>query len=201
MTSTTSMTTMAAAVLGMLALLPSTTSQAAAPPPPYDQGGGRQITLDDGRIVDRDTVYRFLPATLPIASTRISSPYGRRLDPFGTGAIEMHGGTDFPAPAGTPVYAAGAGTVTAVGPSGDYGTMVEVTHPFGFVTRYAHLSTTAVVKRQIVDRATTLGTVGTSGRSTGNHLYWETIRDGRRIDPVGFAIGAYRTYFEIGAQP
>ncbi len=169
-------------------------------PPPYDLGGGRPIKLDDGRLLDRDTVYRFLPATLPLATADVSSPFGLRHDPFGSGAVEMHGGADFRAPIGTPVHATAAGTVTAAGTSGAYGVMVEITHPFGFKTRYAHLASITVQVGEVVDRNTVVGTVGNSGRSSGPHLLWETWKNGIRIDPIAFAIRAYAEYVALGTN-
>jgi murein DD-endopeptidase MepM/ murein hydrolase activator NlpD len=176
-------------------------AQEKPPPPPYNKGGGRSVMLDNGRSLPRDVVYRFLPAMLPLTTAEVTSPYGLRPDPFGGGSIEMHPGTDFRAPIGTPVHASAAGTVTAANNEAGYGMMVEVQHAFGYITRYAHLSRVDVAVGQIVDRDDILGLVGDTGRSTGPHLYWQIIENGKAIDPVDFAVTAYAAYEALGQQP
>ncbi len=186
---------------GLPLLLLAQASPAAAqtndvPPVPYTRPGGQVLTFN-GMKLSRDTVFRLLPATLPLANIRVSSLYGMRPNPFGGYGIEMHPGVDFAAPIGTPVFATGAGIVTFVGWDGAYGNMVEITHGFGFKTRYGHLSGFNVTDGKIVDRNTIIGVVGSTGRSTGPHLYWEVWHLGVRIDPIQFVLEAYSLYNKL----
>ena len=172
-------------------------AQAQRPPPvPYEQGGGQMLTVN-GHQLSRDTVFRFLPVTLPLASIRVTSLFGMRPNPFGGYGTEMHPGVDFGAPMGTPVYATGAGIVTFTGSSGAYGEMVEITHGLAFRTRYGHLSQILVNQGQIIDRNTVIGLVGNSGRSTAPHIYWEVWRGSERIDPIQFVLKAYALYHHL----
>jgi murein DD-endopeptidase MepM/ murein hydrolase activator NlpD len=97
-----------------------------------------------------------------------------------------HEGLDITAPYGTPIIAPGAGRVTRVGWENGYGLAVEIDHGYGVVTRYAHLSRTAVAAGQVVKRGDRLGFVGSTGLSTGPHLHYEVIVDGRPTDPLRF---------------
>jgi murein DD-endopeptidase MepM/ murein hydrolase activator NlpD len=115
----------------------------------------------------------------------LTSGYGYRIDPF-TRAPAMHTGIDFRADYGAPVRAAGSGHVVSAEYAGGYGNMVEVDHGNGVVTRYAHLSAIRVAVGQTVDGTTILGRVGSTGRSTGAHLHYETRVDGEAVDPQRF---------------
>ena len=95
-----------------------------------------------------------------------------------------HLGTDYAASTGTPVHAAAVGTVTNAGRKGGYGLLVEIEHPKGYRTRYAHLSKIQVKKGQHVAQKQGIGRVGTTGRSTGPHLHYEIIKNGRHINPT-----------------
>jgi murein DD-endopeptidase MepM/ murein hydrolase activator NlpD len=169
---------------------------AQVPPMPYNKGGGQTLTIN-GLKVSRDMVFRFLPVTLPLAKIRVTSLYGLRMNPFGGYGVEMHPGVDFAAPIGTPVFSTAAGVVTFAGISGEYGAMVEVSHGLGFKTRYAHLSEIDVAPGEIVDRNHIVGLVGSSGRSTGPHLYLEIWHYGIRIDPVRFILEANALYYRL----
>ncbi|MBY0278108.1 peptidoglycan DD-metalloendopeptidase family protein [Candidatus Binatia bacterium] len=117
----------------------------------------------------------------PVAA-RVSSAYGTRRDPF-TGEPEFHAGLDLAAPRGTPVRAAADGTVEFSGRRGDAGNLVEIAHPDGTRTRYAHLDGTQVRAGDTVRAGQVLGAVGSTGRSTGPHLHFAVERAGRPIDP------------------
>jgi murein DD-endopeptidase MepM/ murein hydrolase activator NlpD len=97
----------------------------------------------------------------------------------------MHTGTDFAAPRGTPIYAAGNGTVVQVGRNGGYGKYVRIRHNGTFQTAYAHLSGYARKTRRgvRVKQGQIIGYVGSTGRSTGPHLHYEVLRNGRQINP------------------
>jgi murein DD-endopeptidase MepM/ murein hydrolase activator NlpD len=98
----------------------------------------------------------------------------------------MHTGVDYRAPSGTPVKATGAGVVITAEYRGGYGRTVEIDHGNGLSTRYAHLSTILVEEGERVSAGTVIGQVGSTGRSTGPHLHYETRVRGEAADPLGF---------------
>jgi len=127
---------------------------------------------------------RQVPTQLPVAGEfLLTSPFGYRLDPF-TRLPSLHEGIDFVAPVGTPVLATAAGEVIRAEFAGAYGNLVELAHPQGFVTRYAHLHTIAVRPGELVAQHAELGTLGNTGRSTGPHLHYEVHFKGRAMHPT-----------------
>jgi murein DD-endopeptidase MepM/ murein hydrolase activator NlpD len=119
---------------------------------------------------------------LPVAAP-VSSPFGWRSDPF-HGATRFHRGVDIAAAYGREVPAAGTGQVVFAGEQGGYGHTVVIEHAGGIRTRYAHLSSLQVETGQQVSEGTIVGRVGTSGRSTGPHLHFEVLQDGKPVDPA-----------------
>jgi len=121
----------------------------------------------------------------PIDGARLTSTYGRRRHPI-LGYTRMHRGIDFAAPRGTPIYAAGDGTVTSAGRNGAYGRYIEIRHNSSYSTAYAHLNGIANgVSRGIrVTQGQVIGYVGSTGRSTGPHLHYEIHRNGHSINPL-----------------
>jgi murein DD-endopeptidase MepM/ murein hydrolase activator NlpD len=113
----------------------------------------------------------------------VTSPFGRRKHPT-TGKESFHDGVDFGATCGTPVRAAGSGTVVSVERSRAYGLRVVIRHDNGLETFYGHLSDASIDVGDDVDSATTVGHVGSSGLSTGCHLHFGTRRTGQPIDPL-----------------
>ena len=122
--------------------------------------------------------------------THVTSGFGARIDPI-TGQASKHTGVDLAAAEGTPIPAAMDGVVIAAGPRGGYGNAIEVAHPDGTSTLYAHASGVAVTQGERVSAGETLGWVGQTGRSTGPHLHLEVRRAGQPLDP-GQALKAYR---------
>jgi murein DD-endopeptidase MepM/ murein hydrolase activator NlpD len=114
-----------------------------------------------------------------------SSPFGVRVDPF-LHVPAMHTGIDFRGSYGEPIHATAAGTVTSAGWSGGYGQMVEVDHGNGLATRYGHLSEIDVKVGQSIRIGQVVGRLGSTGRSTGPHLHYETRVDGEAVDPQKF---------------
>lgn len=114
-----------------------------------------------------------------------SSPFGVRVDPF-LHVPAMHTGIDFRGTYGEPIHATAAGTVTSAGWSGGYGQMVEVDHGNGLATRYGHLSEIDVKVGQSIRIGQVVGRLGSTGRSTGPHLHYETRVDGEAVDPQKF---------------
>jgi murein DD-endopeptidase MepM/ murein hydrolase activator NlpD len=127
-----------------------------------------------------------VPVRKPIVGEiDLSSSFGVRSDPFGRGPA-MHSGLDFRSSHGDPVRATATGTVAAAGWNGGYGRMVEIDHGNGISTRYGHLSEIDVKVGQSVRIGQTIGRVGSTGRSTGPHLHYETRIDGDAVDPQKF---------------
>ena len=135
-----------------------------------------------------------VPLRAPIVGDdNLTSNFGPRKDPF-TGAARMHAGMDFRSPVGTPVRTAAAGRVVVAGPTGGYGNLVEIEHGNGLTTRYGHLSAINVTVDQPVAAGTIVGLVGSTGRSTGPHLHYETRLAGNALDPAHF-LAAGQTLF------
>ena len=128
---------------------------------------------------------RGIPFRRPVAGAPVSSHFGPRLDPF-LGRMAMHTGTDFRAPRGTDIRAPAPGVVIFAGRNGGYGKSVELRHPGGIVTRFAHLSRISVAKGQNVASLDVIGKVGSTGRSTGPHLHYEIRINDRPENPGPF---------------
>ncbi|HLO77126.1 MAG TPA: M23 family metallopeptidase [Magnetospirillum sp.] len=127
-----------------------------------------------------------LPLAVPIhGEFELNSGFGTRADPLNHRSA-IHEGLDFGAPIGTPVYATGEGTVTLAEPWDRYGNTIEIDHGNGVSTRYAHLSRIKVKEGQRVNRATVIGLVGNTGRSTGAHLHYEVRVSDNAKDPIKF---------------
>ena len=129
-------------------------------------------------------VKRF-PLAKPLTNGKISSRFGRRVDPF-LGRYANHSGMDFKATTGTPVLATGPGKVIKAGWLGGYGRLVEIQHTGGITTRYAHLSRIHVKVGDYVSTGKRIGRVGSTGRSTGPHLHYETRVSNRAVNPNRF---------------
>jgi murein DD-endopeptidase MepM/ murein hydrolase activator NlpD len=126
-----------------------------------------------------------VPQIAPAADQRITSTFGYRRDPF-TRRAAMHSGIDFKGALGSPIYAAAMGQVSFAGWKSGYGKCVEISHPNGMMTRYAHLSRIDVAVGQSIDAGETLGGLGSTGRSTGPHLHFEVRINGRAVNPRPF---------------
>ena len=129
--------------------------------------------------------------TLPIPGAPVTSSFGWRIHPI-LGYRKFHYGVDFGAPRGTPVRAAATGTVEACGREAAEGTFVRLRHAGRTVTLYAHLDSFAAMLRQgqAVRAGEVIAYVGSTGLSTGPHLYYEVRVDGRAIDPIGSPLRA-----------
>lgn len=131
----------------------------------------------------------------PLRTMRVSSPYGRkRMHPI-LRRVLPHNGVDYAAVRGTPVYATADGVVSGAGDRGGFGNMIEIQHPNGYTTRYAHLSRIAPAVRSgvAVRQGELIGQVGMTGLATGPHLHYEVRRGGRPVDPA-------RLVFEAGVS-
>ena len=128
-----------------------------------------------------------VPSDKPVqAAVTMMSAFGYRSDPFNHRAA-MHPGIDLSGSYGTPIYATADGTVLRAGwNSGGYGNLVELDHGRGITTRYGHMSAILVSPGQHVTRGQQVGRMGSTGRSTGSHLHYEVLIDGRAVNPIPF---------------
>lgn len=133
------------------------------------------------------------PTVVVAGRGTVTSPFGDRVDPL-DGAHHFHSGVDVAAAEGTPILAARDGVVVSAGPRGDYGNAVELRHGDGTTTLYAHASKLEVVPGQQVREGEPIAQVGSTGRSTGNHLHFEVRKGGKALAPgqVGAALQVYR---------
>jgi len=125
------------------------------------------------------------PSRLPVNAPRITSGFGLRMDPM-TRRRARHTGIDFAAPRNSLIRAAGGGRVVFAGYRSAYGNTVEIDHGNGLSTRYAHASRLLVRRGEIVLPAQAIAAVGSTGRSTGPHVHFEVLRNGRPVEPRDF---------------
>ncbi|HEU0224540.1 MAG TPA: M23 family metallopeptidase [Steroidobacteraceae bacterium] len=145
----------------------------------------RQLTALQNLILTRELARQIVPGGRPVEAGYISSLYGQRTDPF-DGHQASHQGIDFAGAPGTRVLAVADGIVSHAGPDGGYGRLIELTHGNGYVTRYAHNAKLLVEPGQTVKRGDAIALMGSTGRSTGTHLHFEVLRDGRSVNPLSF---------------
>lgn len=128
-----------------------------------------------------------VPPLLPDKrKVHLSSSFGGRIDPV-FGGYERHTGQDFAVDRGYPVYATGDGVVEkAESRFGGYGNMIVINHGYGYKTRYAHLNTVEVKDGMKVQRGERIGTVGSTGKSTGPHLHYEVEYRGSKVNPMKY---------------
>jgi murein DD-endopeptidase MepM/ murein hydrolase activator NlpD len=152
-----------------------------------------QTVLDkvEAAAAKQSVAYMSMPVRQPVNTTRIGSGFGDRIDPI-NGRLAFHSGIDFDAPIGTPIRSAGGGRVKSASLVSDLGNMIEIDHGNGLVTRYAHTSKMYVKVGDLVTPGQVIGEVGNTGRSTGPHLHFEIIHNGRYVDPA--------PYLSVGAQ-
>jgi murein DD-endopeptidase MepM/ murein hydrolase activator NlpD len=138
-----------------------------------------EITFNNLHLID-EVFISGLPVSAEGAS--ISSPFGTRSDPF-TGRLRRHKGIDIASAIGSSIFATAAGVVTLSEEQNGYGYMVEINHGGGFMTRYAHASSLLVSVGQVVEKGQEIAVIGLTGRSTGPHVHYEVVKDGRQINP------------------
>ncbi|HBA35589.1 MAG TPA: hypothetical protein DCZ12_15800 [Gammaproteobacteria bacterium] len=121
----------------------------------------------------------------PIKKGWLSSPYGWRISPF-EGKKQFHKGVDFAGQYGREIIAVAGGVVTFAGDHVDYGKMVEINHGNDYITRYAHNQENLVKVGERVKKGQVIAKMGNTGRSTGPHVHFEVIVNGKHIDPKKF---------------
>lgn len=149
----------------------------------------QKLNLLETTLLNRKLQNEVLPAGRPIDGGWMSSGYGRRTDPF-TGRKAHHTGVDFAGKLGSDVVAVGAGVVTWSGEREGYGLMVEISHGNGYITRYAHNLKNLVAVGNFVEKGQQIAMMGSSGRSTGPHVHFEVLREGKFLNPVQYVQAA-----------
>ncbi|MMZ62114.1 Murein DD-endopeptidase MepM [compost metagenome] len=125
------------------------------------------------------------PSEWPTLSKRLTSNFGYRTDPF-KGSAAFHAGIDIAGKVGDPVYAAGAGKVITTDKDSSHGKYIVVEHPGGLQTWYLHLSGIDVSEGDTVAKGEGIGKLGNTGRSTGPHLHFEIVKQGKQINPLPY---------------
>ena len=144
-----------------------------------------ELEILESMLLDRDIRDAKAIAGRPVSWGWMSSKYGKRLDPF-TGKSAWHAGVDFAGKENSDVVAVAGGVVTYAGKRYGYGQMVEITHGDGYVTRYGHHSELVVAVGDVVKPRQVIGKMGSSGRSTGPHVHFEVLKNGRHVDPARY---------------
>lgn len=121
----------------------------------------------------------------PVKKGWLSSHFGKRIDPF-HGRVRWHKGVDYAGDMGEAVLAVASGVVVWSGDRYGFGEMVEIDHGNGYVTRYAHNSENLVQTGDVVSKGQTIAAMGSSGRSTGPHVHFEVLKNGKAVDPVHY---------------
>ena len=144
-----------------------------------------QLSALQNLILARELKQEIHPEGRPVTSGFISSYFGERADPF-DGREAFHKGVDFAGTAGSKVIAVATGVVTWAGERFGYGKLIEINHGDGYITRYAHNERALVSVGQTVKRGEPVALMGSTGRSTGPHVHFEVLRNGRQVDPLSF---------------
>jgi murein DD-endopeptidase MepM/ murein hydrolase activator NlpD len=144
-----------------------------------------QLAALENLILARELKEEIHPEGRPVSSGYISSYFGERADPF-DGREAFHRGVDFAGTLGSEVVAVAAGVVTWAGQRSGYGRLIEVSHGDGYTTRYAHNERTLVSVGQTVKRGEPIALMGSTGHSTGPHVHFEVLHNGRQVDPLSF---------------
>jgi murein DD-endopeptidase MepM/ murein hydrolase activator NlpD len=141
-----------------------------------------KLAAMESLLINRALQEQTSPGGNPSLGGYLSSLFGYRTDPM-SGRREFHEGLDFAGKVGTPVVTVAAGIVTWSGPHYGYGNLIEISHGNGYVTRYAHNNKNLVNLGEKVDKGEVIATMGSTGRSTGTHVHFEVIYNGRHVDP------------------
>lgn len=146
------------------------------------QDRSEKLFAIESMLINRKLQEQTLPTGSPVRGGYISSLFGWRSDPI-TGKQEFHEGLDFAGKSGTPISAVAAGIVTWSGPRYGYGNLVEINHGGGVITRYAHNSKNLVAVGDKVEKGEVIAVMGNTGRSTGTHVHFEMLKNGKPVNP------------------
>lgn len=144
-----------------------------------------KLSVLDTLLLNNSVHERSIPSGRPVGEGWLSSRFGTRSDPF-TGRQEQHMGQDYAGKAGSPVLAAGDGVVTWAGTRAGYGRLLEINHGNGYTTRYGHNREYLVNEGDRVRKGQQIALLGSSGRSTGPHVHFEVLHNGKQVNPAEF---------------
>jgi murein DD-endopeptidase MepM/ murein hydrolase activator NlpD len=144
-----------------------------------------QLLALENVILARELKEEIHPAGRPVTRGFISSYFGERADPF-DGREAFHKGVDFAGAAGSKIVAVAAGVVTWAGERSGFGKLIEINHGDGYMTRYAHNEKTLVSVGETVQRGEPVALMGSTGRSTGPHVHFEVLHNGRQVNPLSY---------------
>ena len=144
-----------------------------------------QLVVMEDLVLNENLQKEVEPSGRPITKGWLSSYYGMRTHPI-SGRREMHKGIDFAGAMGGQVIAVAKGVITYSGKRYNYGNLVEIAHGNGYSTRYAHNSRLMVSVGDTVEKGFQIAEIGSSGRSTGPHVHFEVIKNGREVNPIPF---------------
>jgi murein DD-endopeptidase MepM/ murein hydrolase activator NlpD len=145
----------------------------------------QKLSVLESLLMSRSLSERVKPSGRPVEDGWLSSTYGKRNDPF-TGKQEFHKGVDFAGKKGAEVVVVGDGVVTWAGERSGYGNLIEVSHGDGYVTRYGHNQKHLVNVGDTVRKGQQIALMGSTGRSTGPHVHFEVMRDGKTVNPAKY---------------
>lgn len=145
----------------------------------------QQLNLLESVMLNHNISEQIYISGRPIESGWLSSYYGIRKDPF-SGLPATHKGIDFAGKEGSAVIATGAGVVTWAGERYGYGNLVEIDHGHGMKSRYGHNKSVVVTVGEVVTKGMNIAVMGSTGRSTGPHVHYEILKDGKQIDPLKY---------------
>jgi murein DD-endopeptidase MepM/ murein hydrolase activator NlpD len=169
---------------GVSAQIPDLTAELSALEQRVSSRASQLVALENV-ILARELKEQIHPEGRPVTAGFISSYFGERSDPF-DGREAFHKGVDFAGTVGAHVVAVAAGVVVWAGERSGFGKLVEINHGDGYVTRYGHNERTLVSVGQTVKRGEAVALMGSTGRSTGPHVHFEVLRNGRQVDPLSF---------------
>jgi murein DD-endopeptidase MepM/ murein hydrolase activator NlpD len=145
----------------------------------------QKLSVLESLLMSRSLSERVMPSGRPVEDGWLSSRYGKRNDPF-TGKQDFHNGLDFAGKKGSEVIAVGDGVVSWAGKKSGYGQLIEINHGNGYSTRYGHNQSHMVRVGDTVKKGQQIALMGSTGRSTGPHVHFEVLRDGKKVNPSGF---------------
>ena len=146
------------------------------------QDRSEKLSAMESMLIDSTLQSQTIPTGSPTLDGWVSSLFGKRTDPM-TGRVEYHDGIDYAGKSGSPILAVASGIVTWSGVRHGYGNIVEINHGNGYQTRYAHNKKNIVVVGEKVDKGQIIALMGSSGRSTGTHVHFEVVNNGKAVNP------------------
>lgn len=146
------------------------------------QDRAEKLSAMESMLIDRTLQRQTFPTGSPAKEGWISSLFGKRVDPI-NGKVEFHAGIDYAGKSGSSILAVASGIVTWSGRRHGYGNVVEINHGNGYETRYAHNKKNLVIVGQKVDKGQVIALMGSTGRSTGSHVHFEVLNNGKALNP------------------